>query len=82
MNAATRAVVRVGIYLGCKVYFIREGYQGLVDGGDNIVEATWSSVSGIIHKVYFGRAIYEKGDLKNNCSCFLFSIGCVNCFMT
>lgn len=28
MNAAVRAVVRMGIYLGCKVYFIREGYQG------------------------------------------------------
>lgn len=27
MNAAVRAVVRFGIYLGCKVYFIREGYQ-------------------------------------------------------
>jgi len=23
----------------------------MVDGGDNIVEATWSSVSSIIHKV-------------------------------
>jgi len=51
MNAATRAVVRVGIYFGCKVYFIREGYQGLVDGGEYIEEANWSSVSGIIHKV-------------------------------
>jgi len=50
MNAAVRAVVRFGIYLGCKVYFIKEGYQGMVDGGDNIVEATWSSVSGIIHR--------------------------------
>ncbi|CAH1972542.1 unnamed protein product [Acanthoscelides obtectus] len=50
MNAAVRAVVRMGIYLGCKVYFIREGYQGMVDGGDNIVEANWSSVSCIIHK--------------------------------
>ncbi len=50
MNAAVRAVVRFGIYLGCKVYFIKEGYQGMVDGGDNIVEASWSSVSGIIHK--------------------------------
>lgn len=28
MNAAVRAVVRMGLYLGCKVYFIREGYQG------------------------------------------------------
>ncbi len=50
MNSAVRAVVRFGIYLGCKVYFIKEGYQGMVDGGDNIVEASWSSVSGIIHK--------------------------------
>ena len=50
MNAAVRAVVRFGIYLGCKVYFIKEGYQGMVDGGDNIVEAGWSAVSGIIHK--------------------------------
>jgi len=50
MNAAVRAVVRFGLYLGCKVYFIKEGYQGMVDGGNNIVEAGWSSVSGIIHK--------------------------------
>ncbi|CAG9855596.1 unnamed protein product [Phyllotreta striolata] len=50
MNAAVRAVVRVAIYLGCKVYFIKEGYQGMVDGGENIVEATWSSVSSIIHQ--------------------------------
>lgn len=51
MNAAVRAVVRMGIYLGCKVFFIKEGYQGMVDGGSNIVEATWSSVSCIIHRV-------------------------------
>ncbi|KAF6213437.1 hypothetical protein GE061_011156 [Apolygus lucorum] len=50
MNAAVRACVRMAIYLGCKVYFIREGYQGMVDGGENIVEANWASVSGIIHK--------------------------------
>ncbi|XP_012284646.1 ATP-dependent 6-phosphofructokinase isoform X2 [Orussus abietinus] len=50
MNAAVRAVVRMGIYLGCKVFFIKEGYQGMVDGGEYIVEATWSSVSCIIHK--------------------------------
>ncbi len=36
--------------MGCKVYFIKEGYQGLVDGGKNIVEAKWESVSGIINK--------------------------------
>jgi len=50
MNAALRAVVRFGIYLGCKVYFIKEGYQGMVDGGECIVEADWASVSGIIHR--------------------------------
>ncbi|CAB4054905.1 pfkA [Lepeophtheirus salmonis] len=49
MNAAVRAVVRFGLYLGCEVYFIKEGYQGMVDGEDNIVRAHWSSVSGIIH---------------------------------
>lgn len=52
MNAAVRAVVRMGIYLGCRVYFIREGYQGMVDGGKNIEEATWSAVSCIIHRVH------------------------------
>lgn len=50
MNAAVRAVVRMGLYVGCKVYFIKEGYQGMCDGGDNFVEANWVSVSGILHK--------------------------------
>ncbi|XP_021035782.1 ATP-dependent 6-phosphofructokinase, platelet type isoform X2 [Mus caroli] len=48
MNAAVRAVVRMGIYTGAKVYFIYEGYQGLVDGGSNIVEAKWDCVSSIL----------------------------------
>uniref|UniRef100_A0A8P0NUW8 ATP-dependent 6-phosphofructokinase n=2 Tax=Canis lupus familiaris TaxID=9615 RepID=A0A8P0NUW8_CANLF len=48
MNAAVRAVVRMGIYVGAKVYFIYEGYQGMVDGGSNIVEADWESVSSIL----------------------------------
>ncbi|KAM5144155.1 ATP-dependent 6-phosphofructokinase, platelet type isoform 1-T1 [Callospermophilus lateralis] len=48
MNAAVRAVVRMGIYVGAKVYFIYEGYQGMVDGGSNIVEAKWESVSSIL----------------------------------
>ncbi|CAF1170909.1 unnamed protein product [Adineta ricciae] len=48
MNPAVRAIVRMGIYLGCKVYFIHEGYQGLVDGGNSIRQATWASVSGIL----------------------------------
>ncbi|XP_033065342.1 ATP-dependent 6-phosphofructokinase, platelet type isoform X2 [Trachypithecus francoisi] len=48
MNAAVRAVVRMGIYVGAKVYFIYEGYQGMVDGGANIAEADWESVSSIL----------------------------------
>lgn len=76
-----RAVVRVGIYTGAKVFFVYEvsaspnpeiphlnpeiwekvsfnrcapspqGYQGLVDGGDNIKEATWDSVSMMLQLV-------------------------------
>ncbi|CAL1582363.1 unnamed protein product [Knipowitschia caucasica] len=48
MNAAVRAVTRMGIYVGAKVYLIHEGYQGLVDGGDNITLAHWHSVTNII----------------------------------
>uniref|UniRef100_A0A671N620 6-phosphofructokinase n=1 Tax=Sinocyclocheilus anshuiensis TaxID=1608454 RepID=A0A671N620_9TELE len=48
MNAAVRAVVRMGIYVGAKVYFVHEGYQGMVDGGDNIKEAKWESVSSML----------------------------------
>lgn len=50
MNAAVRAVVRIGLHYGFRVYFIKEGYKGMVDGGDYIVEASWVSVSHIIHK--------------------------------
>ncbi|KRY28981.1 6-phosphofructokinase [Trichinella spiralis] len=50
MNAALRAVCRMGLYLGCQVYFIHEGYQGMVDGDRYIKEATWNSVSDIIQK--------------------------------
>jgi len=59
MNSATRAIVRVGLYSGCKVYFIREGYQGMVDGEGHIEEATWSSVSAIIHKVLYASSTYS-----------------------
>lgn len=48
MNAAIRAVVRMGIYAGARVFTVWEGYQGLVDGGDNIKEAKWEEMSGII----------------------------------
>ncbi|KAL3315312.1 hypothetical protein Ciccas_006055 [Cichlidogyrus casuarinus] len=50
MNSAVRAVVRMGLYLGSKMFCIHEGYQGIVDGGQNIVEASWADVSGIMHR--------------------------------
>ncbi|XP_076602291.1 ATP-dependent 6-phosphofructokinase, liver type isoform X1 [Chaetodon auriga] len=50
MNAAVRAVTRMGIYVGAQVYLIHEGYQGLVDGGDNIKLAHWHSVTNIIQQ--------------------------------
>lgn len=48
MNAAVRAVTRMSIFVGAKMYLIYEGYQGLVDGGDNIKLAHWQSVTNII----------------------------------
>ena len=34
-------------------FFIYQGYQGLVDGGDSIKELEWQSVTGITHLVIF-----------------------------
>ncbi|XP_063243114.1 ATP-dependent 6-phosphofructokinase-like [Bacillus rossius redtenbacheri] len=50
MNAALRGIVRVAIYAGCSVFFVKEGYKGLLEGGEMIIPATWSSVSDIMHK--------------------------------
>lgn len=50
MNAAVRAVVRTALHYGVKVFAIHEGYQGLVNGGKFIEEATWDYVGGIIDK--------------------------------
>ena len=48
MNAAIRAVVRTAIGLGMKVYGIRRGYNGLIEG--DIFEMDLRSVSDIIHR--------------------------------
>ncbi|KAJ2238479.1 6-phosphofructokinase, alpha subunit [Coemansia sp. RSA 1722] len=48
MNPCVRAVVRMAIARRCRPFFIYEGYQGLVDGGDKIREAKWSDVSGFL----------------------------------
>ena len=47
MNAAIRAVVRLGIYHGIKVMGIKEGFNGIIQG--DISELNLSSVGDIIH---------------------------------
>lgn len=44
MNPAVRAVVRTGIYLGCDVFAVYEGYEGLVKGGDLLKKMEWNDV--------------------------------------
>jgi 6-phosphofructokinase 1 len=46
MNGAIRAVVRTVIEKGCEAYIIREGYEGLVQGGKLIQKFQWSDVRG------------------------------------
>jgi 6-phosphofructokinase 1 len=48
MNAAVRAVVRSGLNSGAEVFAIYEGYQGMVDGGEQIRPISWSDVGGIL----------------------------------
>jgi 6-phosphofructokinase 1 len=50
MNAAVRAVVRAGINQGAEIFAIYEGYQGMIDGGDRIMQMKWEDVGGILHK--------------------------------
>ncbi|MBR6922969.1 MAG: 6-phosphofructokinase, partial [Oscillospiraceae bacterium] len=48
MNAAVRAVTRTAISRGIKVYGIRRGYNGLING--DIIEMNERSVSDILQK--------------------------------
>ena len=50
MNPAVRAVVRTALHFGIEVYGIYQGYQGMVEGGDQIKKMNWASVSGIINR--------------------------------
>lgn len=50
MNAALRSVVRIALDLGVEVFGIREGYRGMVEGGNMIQELTWDSVGGILQR--------------------------------
>jgi 6-phosphofructokinase 1 len=48
MNAAIRAVVRMGIGRGWETFGVRNGYRGLVEGGDNIAPLGARDVGGIL----------------------------------
>jgi len=49
MNAALRAAVRTALEEGLEVVTVREGYRGLVEGGDAFRPMDWDSVGGIMH---------------------------------
>eukprot|EP00730_Choanoeca_flexa_P002949 TRINITY_DN11238_c0_g2_i3.p1 TRINITY_DN11238_c0_g2~~TRINITY_DN11238_c0_g2_i3.p1 ORF type:complete len:863 (+),score=216.72 TRINITY_DN11238_c0_g2_i3:65-2590(+) len=49
MNAAVRAAAGVCITYGVKAYAIYYGYQGMIDGGDNIKELTLADVENIMN---------------------------------
>ena len=48
MNAAVRSVVRSALDRGAEMFAIYEGYQGMVDGGDQIRPIGWNDVGGIL----------------------------------
>lgn len=50
MNAAVRAVTRIGLDRGAEVYAIYEGYQGMVEGGKRIRQMSWDDVGGILYR--------------------------------
>ncbi len=50
MNAAVRSVVRTALDAGLTAYAIKEGYQGMVDGGDFIVPMGWQAGGGILQQ--------------------------------
>lgn len=48
MNAAVRGAVRTAFSLDVEVYLVREGYAGLVAGGDELSPAAWGDVSNVM----------------------------------
>ncbi len=50
MNAAVRAVVRTGLSLGIKVFAVREGYRGLIEGGAAIKRMRPGDMGGVIQR--------------------------------
>jgi 6-phosphofructokinase 1 len=50
MNAAVRAVVRAALDQGAEIFAIKDGYQGMLEGGDQIHPLQWHEVGGILAK--------------------------------
>lgn len=50
MNAAVRAVVRAGLYMGAAVYAIFDGYRGMVEPDGRIQKLNWQDVGGILQR--------------------------------
>jgi len=50
MNAALRSAVRTALDLNIEICGIREGYRGLVAGGEMIQPLSWDSVGGILQR--------------------------------
>jgi 6-phosphofructokinase 1 len=48
MNAAIRAITRYALDKGVEVVGIHEGWQGVVEGGENFEPFHWRSVGGIL----------------------------------
>ena len=51
MNSAVRGVVRSTLIKGSKVFVAKNGYDGLMKGGDSITEFFWNDVGGILNIV-------------------------------
>ena len=50
MNSCVRAVARMAISKGMRVFAVHEGYQGMVEGGNFIRELTWQDVSDTVQR--------------------------------
>lgn len=48
MNPAVRAVIRSGIFYGCDMFAVYEGYEGLVRGGNLLKQMQWEDVRGFL----------------------------------
>ena len=50
MNAAVRSAVRAALERGAQVFGIYEGFQGMIEGGDQIRPFNWDSVGGVLQQ--------------------------------